>query len=365
MTAPRPQPGILNIAPYKGGESKIAGAEKAIKLSSNEGAFGPSPAALIALEEAAKSVHRYPDGHALDLRAAIAERYGLEPSRLVFGAGSDEIIGLLCHAYVGPGDEILHTEHGFLMYAIYCRGAGGTPVAAPETDLTADVDNLLAAVTDKTRIVFIANPNNPTGTYLKAAELTRLRDGLRDDILLVIDAAYAEYVGADDYTDGMELCRNADNVVMTRTFSKMFALGGARLGWAYVPQDVADVYNRIRGPFNVSMLAQAAGLASFNDTAFLENCRTHNDEWLKRTQDALRQLGLFVPNGVGNFVLVRFPDEPGRTAEDADAHLRTKGIIARRVAAYGLPDCLRITIGKADEMEAVIAALRQFMGADT
>ncbi|MEQ8228442.1 MAG: histidinol-phosphate transaminase [Rhodospirillales bacterium] len=365
MTAPRPQPGILNIAPYKGGESKIAGAEKAIKLSSNEGAFGPSPAALIALEEAAKSVHRYPDGHAPDLRAAIAERYGLEPGRLVFGAGSDEIIGLLCHAYVGPGDEILHTEHGFLMYAIYCRGAGGTPVAAPETDLTADVDSLLAAVTDKTRIVFIANPNNPTGTYLTADELTRLRDGLRDDILLVIDAAYAEYVGADDYTDGMELCRNADNVVMTRTFSKMFALGGARLGWAYVPQDVADVYNRIRGPFNVSMLAQAAGLASFNDTEFLETCRAHNDEWLKRTKDALRQLGLFVPKGVGNFVLVRFPDEPGRTAKDADAHLRSQGIIARRVAAYGLPDCLRITIGKADEMEAVIAALRQFMGADT
>ena len=365
MTAPRPQPGIMNIAPYKGGDSNVAGAEKAIKLSSNEGAFGPSPAALAALEDAAKTVHRYPDGHVPELRAAIAERYDLEPDRIVFGAGSDEIIGLLCHAYLAPGDEILHTEHGFLMYGIYCKGAGGTPVSVPETNLTADVDNLLAAVTENTRIVFIANPNNPTGTYLSAAELARLRAGLRDDVLLVVDAAYAEYVDTEDYTDGMDLCREADNVVMTRTFSKMYALGGARLGWAYVPAEVAGVYNRVRGPFNVSMLAQAAGLASFNDVEFLKRCRAHNDEWLKRTQDALRQLGLTVPDGVGNFVLVRFPDTPGRRAEDADAHLRSKAIIARRVAAYGLPDCLRITIGTAEEMEAVIAALREFMGADT
>jgi histidinol-phosphate aminotransferase len=363
MTTPRPQPGIMNIAPYKGGESKIAGADTVIKLSSNEGAFGPSPAAVKALTDAALNVHRYPDGHAPDLRAAIADRFGIEPDRLVFGAGSDEIIGLLCHAYVGPGDEVLHTEHGFLMYAIYCRAAGGTPVAAPETNLTADVDKLLAAVTENTRIVFIANPNNPTGTYLTADELRHLRGGLRDDILLVIDAAYAEYVGAPDYTDGLEMCRTADNVIMTRTFSKMYALGGARLGWAYVPKAVAEVFDRVRGPFNVSALAQTAGLAAFNDTAFTDMCRAHNDEWLKRTRDALRQLGLFVPDGVGNFVLARFAD--AATAEAADEHLRSRGVIARRVAGYGLPDCLRITIGKADEMEAVIAALRDFMGADT
>ena len=364
MTTPRPQPGILNIAPYKGGESKIAGAEKVIKLSSNEGAFGPSPAAVKALAEAALTIHRYPDGHAPDLRAAIAGRYGLEPQRIVLGAGSDEIINMLCQAYVGPGDEVLYSEHGFLMYGISAMAAGATPVKAPETDLTADVDNLLAAVTGNTRLVFVANPNNPTGTYLTEGELQRLRDGLRDDILLIVDAAYAEYVtGTPTYTDGMDMVRDADNVVMTRTFSKMYGLGGARLGWAYMPEAVAAVLNRVRGPFNVSVPAQMAGLAAFNDTAFTDMSRAHNDEWLKRTQDALRQLGLFVPDGVGNFALVRFADVA--TAEAADEHLKSKGIIARRVAGYGLPDCLRITIGKADEMEAVIAALRDFMGADT
>ena len=363
MTTPQPQPGILDIAPYKGGDSKIAGVDKVIKLSSNENAFGPSLKAVAALTEAAANIHRYPDGHATELRRAIAEHYRLDPARLVLGAGSDEVLSLLCQAYIGPGDEMVYSEHGFLIYAIATMAAGGTPVKAPETNLTADVDALLAAVTPNTRLMFVANPNNPTGTYLTADELARLRAGLRDDILLVVDAAYAEYVAVADYADGLEMVRDADNVVMTRTFSKIYGLGGARIGWGYAPVAVADVLNRIRGPFNISVPAQAAGLAAFRDQAYVEHCRRHNEEWLKRTRDALRQIGLFVPDGVGNFVLVRFPDTPGRTAEDADAHLKAQGIIARRVAAYGLPDCLRITIGKADEMEAVIAALREFMGA--
>jgi histidinol-phosphate aminotransferase len=365
MTTPAPQPGIMEIAPYEGGESKIAGADKVIKLSSNEGAFGPSPAAVQALTDAAANIHRYPDGHSRELRAAIAERYGLEPARIVLGAGSDEIINLLCQAYAGPGDEVLYSEHGFLMYGIYAMAAGATPVKAPETDLKADVANLLAAVTEKTRLLFLANPNNPTGTYLTADEMAALRDGLPGNVILVIDGAYAEYVvGTPGYTDGMEMVRDADNMVMTRTFSKMYGLGGARLGWGYMPEAMAAVFNRIRGPFNVSVPAQAAGLAAFNDTAFTEMSRAHNDEWLKRTQDALRQLGLFVPqDGVGNFVLTRFADEA--TAQAAEEHLKSCGIITRQVAGYGLPDCLRITIGKAEEMEAVIAALRDFMGADT
>ncbi len=364
MTPPRPQPGILDIAPYKGGESTIPGAGRVIKLSSNEGAFGPSPLAVRAMQDAAQDIHRYPDGHATALRQTLADAHGLDPNRLVLGAGSDEIINMLCQAYAGPGDEVLYSAHGFLMYAISAKAAGATPVTAPETDLKADVTALLAGVTDRTRLVFIANPNNPTGTYLTVEEMTRLRAGLPDDVILVVDAAYAEYVGRDDYTDGLAMARDLDNVVMTRTFSKMYALGGARLGWCLAPSRIADVLNRVRGPFNVSVPAQAAGLAALQDRAFAEKCRAHNDEWLKRTQDALRQLGLFLPDGVGNFVLVRFPDEPGRRAEEADAHLKSQGIIARRVAGYGLPDCLRISIGQADEMEAVIAALRDFMGAE-
>jgi len=360
---PQPQPGILDIAPYKGGESKVEGTARTIKLSSNEGAFGPSPLAVTALEQAAKTIHRYPDGHATALRGAIADRYALDPARIVLGAGSDEIINMLCQAYAGPADEVLYSEHGFLMYAISAKAAGATPVTAPETDLKADVDALLAAVTDRTRLLFIANPNNPTGTFLSAAELAALRDGLRDDILLVVDAAYAEYVVDDDYSDALDLARDRDNVVMTRTFSKMYGLGGARLGWCLAPAAVADVLNRVRGPFNVSVPAQVAGLAAFQDTAFAEKCRAHNLTWRKRTADALRQFGLFVPDGAGNFVLVRFPDTPGRTAIDADEHLKSQGIIVRRMEGYGLPDCLRITIGLADEMEAVIAALGDFMGA--
>lgn len=360
---PVPGPGIMDIAPYVGGESNVAGATRIIKLSSNEGAFGPSPAAVAALEETAKDIHRYPDGGATALRAAIAERYGLDAAQVVCGAGSDEIISLLCQAYVAPGDEVVHSAHGFLMYAISARANGGVPVAAPETDLKADVDALLARVTERTRILFLANPNNPTGTYLPRDELARLRDELPAGVLLVIDAAYAEYVTEADYADGMDLVRETDNTVMTRTFSKIYGLGGARLGWGYCPPAIAGVLNRVRGPFNVSSLALAAGLAAFNDTAFIEKSRAHNDEWLKRTRDALRQIGVKIPDGVGNFVLAEFPDTPGRTAEDADAHLKARGIIVRRMGGYGLPRCLRITIGQTDEMEALITALREFMEA--
>ena len=257
------RPGIEEIAPYVGGDSALPGRQRVIRLASNEGALGPSPMAVGAFEEMARDIHRYPGWRLVpSLRTALAELHGLDGARIVCGAGSDELIALLCRAYAGPGDEILHTEHAFLMYAIAARTAGATPVAAPERDLTADVDALLERVTGKTRILFLANPNNPTGTYLPASELGRLRAGLREDVLLVIDAAYAEYVESDDYTPGAALVEAGDNVVMTRTFSKLYALGGLRLGWAYCPTGVADVLNRVRNPFNVAAPAQAAGVAA-------------------------------------------------------------------------------------------------------
>ena len=274
-----PQPGIMDITPYVGGESAIPGVERIIKLASNEGALGPSPRAVAALRETAPDVFRYPDGGCHALRGAIGERFGLDPARIVCGAGSDELIGLLCRAYAGAGDEVLYTEHGFLMYPIAARTAGATPVTAAETNLTADVDKLLAAVTADTRIVFIANPNNPTGTYLCKDELARLRAGLPAGVLLVLDAAYAEYMEHADYTAGESLVDAGDNVVMTRTFSKIFGLGGARLGWAYCPPAIADVLNRVRNPFNVTSAAQAAGVAALGDVAFMERARAHNTEW--------------------------------------------------------------------------------------
>jgi histidinol-phosphate aminotransferase len=358
---PEARPGIMEIAAYVGGESAIPGVDRIIKLSSNEGPFGPSPLASKAHEAEAASLHRYPDGGAVELRRAIGARYDLDPAKIVCGAGSDELISLLCKAYAGPGDEVLYSEHGFLMYPISARTVGATPVTAAETDRTANVDNLLAAVTDKTRIVFLANPNNPTGTYLPAPEVARLRDGLRDDILLVIDAAYAEYVSVDDYTPGIELVNAGENTVMTRTFSKIYALGGVRLGWAYAPENVIDVLNRIRGPFNVGAAAMAAGVAAISDIAFEDMSRAHNDTWRAWTAAELTKLGLDVTPSIGNFLLVCFNDA-GRDAEAADAFLKSRGIVVRRMGGYGFPNCLRITIGLADEMRAVIDALAAFLG---
>jgi len=355
-----PRPGILDISPYVGGDSKVAGVERIIKLASNEGAFGPSPKAITAMQSASETVHRYPDGGALKLRQAIAKRYGLDADRIVCGAGSDQLLSLLTYSYAGPGDEVLYTEHGFLIYPIAAKAAGATPIKAPETNLKTDVEALLNAVTDKTRIVFIANPNNPTGTYLSHAELTMLRAGLPEDVLLVIDAAYAEFVGRNDYTAGTELVDAGQNTVMTRTFSKIFALGGLRVGWGYFPSEIADVLNRVREPFNVSSIGQAAAIASLEDLAFQEKCFEHNLTWIAKTQEALHELGIDTTASVGNFVLARFGEVS--TAEKADNFLRKRGIIVRRVASYGLPDCLRISIGTADEMKAFISAMRDFTG---
>jgi len=363
MNSPKPRPGILDIAPYVAGTSSIKGQTEVIKLSSNEGAFGPSPKAVKALQEMAASAHRYPDGNSANVRQAIAEIYNLNAEQIVCGAGSDELISLLCQAYGGPGDEILYSRHGFLMYEISARAVGATPVSAPETNLTADVDHVLSCVTDKTRILFLANPNNPTGTYLSHSEMHRLRKNLRSDIILVIDAAYAEFVERNDYQAGADLVDLGDNTVMTRTFSKIYALGGLRLGWAYCPPSICGILNRIRGPFNVGSQAMICGEAAVNDLAFTKKCKDHNDTWLTWTAVELRKLGLFVPeNSVGNFVLVRFPETPGKTAADADAFLQNHNIIIRRLEGYGLADCLRITIGLEHEMRAVIKNLRLFMG---
>jgi histidinol-phosphate aminotransferase len=351
----------MDIKPYVGGESALDGLARVIKLSSNEGALGPSPKAMAALEAMSSEMHRYPDGGATRLRKALAARWGVDADRIVCGAGSDELLGLLVKAYAGPGDEVLYSAHGFLMYAIAAKACGATPVTAPETDLTANVDNLLKAVTPKTKIVFLANPNNPTGTYLPAEEVKRLRAGLRDDILLVIDAAYAEFVSKNDYTPGIELVDAGQNTIMCRTFSKMYALGGMRLGWAYGPANIIDVLNRVRGPFNVSSASLVAGEAALEDTAFAELCKSHNDYWLAWLSAEIKKLGLNLTPSVGNFVLVQFPKEAGKDAVSADAFLRARGIIVRAMGGYGLGDWLRITIGTGEENQEVVKALAEFL----
>jgi histidinol-phosphate aminotransferase len=359
-TRPAPLPGILDIAPYVGGDAKLEGVERPIRLASNESALGPSPKAIAAYRALASDIHRYPDGSADDLRRALGERYHLDPARIVCGAGSDELIGLLQRAYAGPDTEVLYSRHGFLMYPIGAMAVGATPVAVPERELTADVDAILARVTPKTRIVFIANPNNPTGTYLSENEMARLHEGLPPDVLLVIDAAYAEFVNRNDYEAGAKLVDKAENVVMLRTFSKIFALAGLRLGWGYFPPEVADVINRVRGPFNVSAAALAAGLAALEDTDSLVKARAHNDRWQPWLNEKMAALGLHPTPSVGNFVLPQFP-EGKHDADAAFRFLQSKGILTRKMGGYGLPDRIRITVGTGEENEKVAAALAEFM----
>lgn len=359
---PAPRPGVLDIAAYVPGRSKAPEGVRLHKLSSNETPLGPSPAALAAYREAAARLDVYPDGAQRSLREAIAATYGLNPDRIVCGAGSDDLLFLLAHAFIGRGEEGIYTEHGFAIYPIAIRTAGGVPVVTPETGLTADVDAILARVTERTRIVYLANPNNPTGTYIPFDEVKRLRAGLPPDVVLVLDAAYAEYVQRNDYESGIELAATTENTVMTRTFSKIHGLAALRIGWCYGPAHIVDALNRIRGPFNVSGPALAAGAASMADRAHIEAAVAHNATWLPRVTEALTALGLKVTPSVGNFILIHFPKDTGRTAAEADAYLFARGIVLRRVEAYGLPDALRMTIGPAESNEATVAALTAFMG---
>jgi histidinol-phosphate aminotransferase len=358
---PVPRPGILAIEAYVPGKSAAAPGVKLHKLSSNENPLGPSPKAVAAFKAAAEKLELYPDGAAVRLRDAIARRHGIDPGRIVCGCGSDDLLSLVTYCYVGPGDEAIFTTHGFLVYRIAIQAAGGTPVVAAETDLTADVDAILAAVTERTRMVFLANPNNPTGTYLPFSEVKRLHAGLPGRIVLVLDAAYAEYVRNNDYSSGLELAATENNVVMTRTFSKIHGLAALRVGWAYAHPDICDAMNRVRGPFNVNAPAIEAGIAAIQDQSHEDAAVAHNAEWSAWLTTELRALGLDVVAGVGNFLLVGFPRAPGTTAAEADGFLATHGLVLRAVASYGLPDHLRLTIGTAEANRLVVATLKTFL----
>lgn len=358
---PVPRPGILSIDPYVPGKSGGPGLSKIHKLSSNETPLGPSPRAVDAFASVADKLELYPDGSVSRLRRAIGERFGLDADRIVCGNGSDDLLHLLAGAYVGPGDEGIFTTHGFLVYKIAILAAGGVPIVAPETNLTADVDAILARVTERTRIVYLANPNNPTGTYLPFDEVKRLHAGLPGNVILVLDAAYAEYVRRNDYSEGIELVSTNNNVVMTRTFSKVFGLANLRLGWCYAPADICDSLNRIRGPFNVNGGAIEAGIAALEDTSHLQTAIDHNETWLPWLSEQIDKLGLAVTPSVANFVLVHFPQATGQSATDADRFLTARGLIVRAVGAYGLPQSLRITVGSEEANRLVVSALRDFV----
>ena len=358
MALPVPKPGILEIKPYIGGEGRAAGVTRLIRLASNENPLGCSALAREAYLKAAAELHRYPDGAAADLRAALAQEYKMAADRIVCGAGSDELISLIVRAYAGAGDELVYSEHGFLMYPINARAVGAKPVAAKEIDLRTDVGALLEAVTPKTKIMLLANPNNPTGSYLTKVELRELREKLPENVLLVIDAAYAEFVEAEDYEDGRTLVEAYPNVVMLRTFSKIHGLAGLRLGWGYFPLEVAGIINRVRGAFNVSLPAQAAGIAALTDHEFVQKSIALAVQGRAFLTKELQGLGLKVYPSVANFLLVEF----GPKAEDIRLALKDKGIFVRQMGAYNLPHCLRITLGTAEDNEAVVGELRKILG---
>ena len=312
-------------------------------------------------QSVATHLQDYPDGSASELREAIGRVFGLDPDRIVCGAGSDDLLNLLARAYLADGDEAIHTTHGFVVYPIATLGTGARPVVAAETNHTANVDTILAAVTKKTKIVFLANPNNPTGTYISFDEVKRLHRGLPPQVLLVLDAAYAEYVQRNDYESGIELVATSDNVVMTRTFSKIHGLAAVRLGWMFGPAHVVAAINRIRGPFNVNAPAIAAGVAAIEDLEHQQRSREHNVRWLAWLTQEIEKLGLKVTPSVANFLLIHFPEAKERSAKEADAFLSARGLILRQVGVYKLPNALRMSVGTEEANRLVIAALGEFL----
>jgi histidinol-phosphate aminotransferase len=360
MNAPVPKPWIAEIAPYVPGRSTGEDGRKLHKLSSNENPLGTSPAARAAFAAAASALEIYPDGAAIALREAIGAHYGLEPDRIVHGTGSDEVLHLATGAFAGLGDEVLYVRYGFSVYPIAARRVGAVPIEAPDADYATDVDALLAAVTEKTRVVFVANPNNPTGTYTSRSELARLHAGLPKECLLVVDQAYTEYLDAEDEDGGLELARTQSNVIVTRTFSKIFGLAAGRIGWGYGPMEVIDAMQRIRAPFNVATAGLDAAIAALGDTDFVAHSKAHNDRWRGWFAGEIASLGnagLRAVPSKANFMLVLF--EGPLSAETAYKGLMARGLATRWLPGQGLPHALRITIGEEAAMREVMAGLRE------
>ncbi len=357
----KPLPQLAGVNAYVPGEAPKYTGGPSYKLASNENPLGASPKAKAVYADMGAKLEIYPDGTAKDLKAAIAKKHGLDASRLVIGAGSDEIFLMLGRAYLGPGDESICTAHAFAIYAIIAQQQGSKIIEVAEKDFTADVDAILAAVTPKTKIVWLANPNNPTGTYLPYDEVKRLHSGLPSNVLLVLDGAYAEFVRKNDYASGIELVSQYENVMMTRTFSKLYGLAGLRVGWAYAPAHVVEAIERVRMPFNVNLAAQAVAIAALEDEAFTEESLAHNDRELPRLVAALRALGLEVIDGVGNFCVARFPETKGKTAAEALAYMKDHGVTLRGLGGYKMPNHLRISVGTVEGNNAALKHLTDFL----
>ena len=353
----KPQPGIMKIDLYEGGASELKGQNDVLKLSSNENPFGPSPKAVDAYSISGKALHRYPSTSHDELRRAISRILDLQPENIICGVGSDEIISLLCQTFSGQGDEVIYTEHGFAMYKISALAAGATPVVAKEKNRTTDIKNILNKCNENTKLIFIANPNNPTGTMITLKQVEELAMKIPKQALLVLDGAYAEYV--DNYDGGIQLVKNKSNVIMTRTFSKIYGLGGMRVGWGFGPKPVIEALQRVRGPFNLSVPALAVAEAAITDQDYIKRCKEENNATRDWFIASLRKLGLACDNSFTNFVLLRFKNKS--QAELCDQYLQSKGVIVRRVNGYNLPSSLRITVGDRNTCERLVGLIEEFL----
>jgi histidinol-phosphate aminotransferase len=356
----RAHPYLSKLTSYASSPNKVEDEGVTCRLCYNESPFGASPKAIEAIRNVAAGIHRYPEMSYRRLHEAIGKKHTIDPARIVCGAGSDDLLVLLMHAFIGEGDEVIHSEYGYSMYPVAPRIAGGVPVSVPEIDLRTDLNAMLRAVTPRTKAVLMANPNNPTGSWLTRAEINAFLRELPPHILFVYDAAYAEFMEESDYSDGLEWAGEQGRVVVTRTFSKIYGLSGLRLGWCYGSHAIVEAVNRVRPPFNVSLTAECAGVAALQDDAFAEKTRRHNAVWRERLFGELQQLGLKPYPSQGNFMLVRFSNP--RHASDVFNYLKEQSILIRRMAGYGLADCLRISIGREEEMTALIKALHQYKG---
>ncbi|MFZ4689399.1 MAG: histidinol-phosphate transaminase [Polymorphobacter sp.] len=364
-SAPTPQmkSHVAGIHAYVPGKAGLGDRPVVAKLSSNENPFGPSPQAIAAMTAVLGNSNLYPDPAATALREALAARHGIDADRIICGTGSDELIHLVAGAFAGPGDDVLYVRHGFAVYDIAARRAGATPVIAPDSDYACDVDAVLAAVTPQTKVVFLANPNNPTGTLIAASEVRRLHAGLPGDCVFVLDAAYAEFAEGD-YEDGLALVEAHTNVIALRTFSKIYGLAAQRIGWAYGAAPLIDAMHRIRAPFNVPTTGQAGAIAALADDAWVEKTRSHTiqwREWLAGEVTALGNAGLRAIPSAANFVMIEFPESGTITAAGANAALLADGIIARYLAVQAMPRCLRISVGTEAETRAAAASLRRYV----
>jgi histidinol-phosphate aminotransferase len=356
-----PKEALASVEYYMVGISKLPGWDQPIKLSSNESALGMSQAAVTAAQQAIQASHLYPEVDTETLAEVLAERYRLEPARMAFGPGSDELLARVVNTFAGPGEELIHSKNAYMQFPIYAMLAGATPVAANDRDFHYDVDAILAQVNDRTRVVLIANPDNPSGTYLSATEVRRLHAGLPENVLLIIDAAYEEFADQDDYESGTRLVHEFDNVIVTRTFSKVYGMAGLRLGWCYGPAWAVDILTRIGPSFPINTAAFAAGIAAVRDTDHVETVLAHNKKWITEFTHQLTDLGLRVYPSQTNFMLVEFPSAPGKTAADANVWLNQHGIIPRQFALEDFNNKLRFTVGENAGMEKTIVVLKEFM----